>query len=72
MSRQSRRACLKPILKDEVLRVEGRISRAPISPDATNPIILPRNHYVTTILIRYTYEKIVIVSMDTDIVRGQL
>ena len=35
----------------------GRISRAPISPDATNPMTLPRNHHVTTILIRYVHER---------------
>ena len=35
----------------------GRISRAPISPDAMNPMTLPRNHHVTTILIRYVHER---------------
>ena len=45
---------LKPVIMDDgVLQVGGRISRAPIAPDAMNPMILPKNHYVTTILIRY-------------------
>ena len=49
---------LKPvIMNDGVLRVGGRISRAPISPDAMNPMILPKNHHVTTILIRYVHER---------------
>lgn len=49
---------LKPVIMDDgVLRVGGRISRAPISPDARNPIILPKKHHVTTILIRYLHEK---------------
>ena len=42
---------LKPaIMNDGVLRISGRISRAPISPDAMSPMILPKNHQVTTIL----------------------
>ena len=49
---------LKPvIMNDGVLRVGGRISRAPIFPDAMNPMILPKNHHVTTILIRYVHER---------------
>ena len=49
---------LKPvIMNDGVLRVGGRISRAPISPDAMNPMILPKNRKVTTILIRYVHER---------------
>ena len=44
---------LKPVIMDDgVLRVGSRISRAPIAPDAMNPMIL-KNHHVTTILIRY-------------------
>ena len=50
-------ACLSPVIKEgRVLRVGGRISRAPISPDAMNPMILPRNHYVTGILARCIHE----------------
>ena len=49
---------LKPMIKnDGVLRVGGRIARAPISPDIMNPMILPRNHHVSTILIRYVHER---------------
>ena len=49
---------LKPaIMNDGVLRVGDRISRAPVSPDAMNPMILPENHQVATIQIRYVHEK---------------
>ena len=49
---------LKPVIMDDgVLRVGGRISRAPIAPDAMNPMILPKHHHVTTILIRYVHER---------------
>ena len=40
---------LKPVIMDDgVLQVGGRISRAPIAPDAMNPMILPKKslcHY---------------------------
>ena len=48
---------LKPISKDDgVMRVGGRISMAPISTEARNPIILPKNDHITTILIRHVHE----------------
>ena len=42
---------------DGVLRVGGRILRAPIAPDAMNSVILTKHHHVTTILIRYVHER---------------
>ena len=42
--------------EDDVTRLGGRVSMAPISADAKNPMILPKNHHVATILIRYLYE----------------
>ena len=49
---------LKPVVgNDGVLRVGGRISRAPIPSDAANPIILPKNHHVSKILICYLHER---------------
>ena len=37
---------LKPVIMDDgVLRVGGWISRAPIAPNAVNPMIQPQNHY---------------------------
>ena len=48
---------LKPIIKgNEVMRVGGRIAKAPISADAINPMILPKKHHVRTILILYLHE----------------
>ena len=48
---------LKPVMKgDEVMRVGGRISMAPISTDAMNPMILPKGHHIATILIRHLHE----------------
>ena len=49
---------LEPVVgNDGVLRVGGRISRAPIPSDAANPIILPKNHHVSRILIRHLHER---------------
>ena len=42
--------------EDDVTRLGGRVSMAPISADSKNPMILPKNHHVATILIRYLYE----------------
>ncbi|XP_028416322.1 uncharacterized protein LOC114540241 [Dendronephthya gigantea] len=54
----SRLASLKPILDEEaIIRVGGRISKAPISRDAANPMILPRKHHVTEIYIRFLHEQ---------------
>ncbi|KAK3734280.1 hypothetical protein QZH41_015132, partial [Actinostola sp. cb2023] len=49
---------LKPVMKgDRVVRVGGRISMAPISEDAMNPMILPKEHHITTILIRHIHQR---------------
>ncbi|KAK3697505.1 hypothetical protein QZH41_002101 [Actinostola sp. cb2023] len=49
---------LKPVMKgDRVVRVGGRISMAPISEDAMNPMILPKEHHITTIVIRHIHQR---------------
>ena len=47
---------LKPFMNDGVMCVGGKVSMAPISADAKNPMILPKDHHVATILIRYLHE----------------
>jgi hypothetical protein len=42
---------LCPVIIDGVLRVGGRISRAPVSFDCKHPSILPRTHHVTSLII---------------------
>ena len=42
---------LKPMIKDGVMRVGGRLLLAPISDDAKNPMLLPKDHHISTILI---------------------
>ena len=50
---QSKLANLSPTLVDGVIRVGGRIHRAPIAFDAAHPIILPREHPVSILIVRH-------------------
>ena len=48
---------LKPFMNEDcVMRVGGRVSMAPISADAKNPMSMPKGHHVATIfgIISYT------------------
>ena len=44
---------LDPVLENGLLRVGGRLEHAPIENDAKHPIILPKKHHVTKLLIEY-------------------
>ena len=44
---------LNPILVDGILRVGGRIDMAAIGYQARHPIILPRTHHVTELIVRH-------------------
>ena len=50
-------ASLKPFKDDRtnLLRVGGRPVNAPISYNAKLPVILPRNHYITTLIIKRSH-----------------
>ncbi|XP_070562373.1 uncharacterized protein [Ptychodera flava] len=47
---------LSPICINSVLCVGGRLNYAPISKKARHPIILPHNHYVTSLIIKFYHE----------------
>ena len=49
----SRLANLSPILVNDVIRVGGRIHRAPIAFEAAHPVVLPKSHPVSTLIVRY-------------------
>jgi hypothetical protein len=54
VSRDSKLVSLNPFLESGVLRVGGRIGKAShISESAKHPIILPQNHILTKLIIRY-------------------
>ena len=44
---------LDPILKDGLIRVGGRLNRAPITQDARNPVILPKKNRVVDLIIKH-------------------
>ena len=47
----SKLAPLSPILVDDVIRVGGRIHKAPIPYEAAHPVILPKEHPVSSLLV---------------------
>ncbi|KAK0134727.1 hypothetical protein N1851_029616 [Merluccius polli] len=48
---------LDPMLKDGLIRIGGRLSRAAISEDMKYPIILPKHSHISSLLIRHIHEK---------------
>ena len=46
-------ATLSPILTDAIIRVGGKIHRAPITFDAAHPVILPKSSPVSALIVRY-------------------
>ena len=53
VKRHRKLANLSPILIDDVTCVGGRIHQAPIAFDAANPMILPKSHHVSVLIVRY-------------------
>ncbi|XP_064629285.1 uncharacterized protein LOC135488574 [Lineus longissimus] len=49
---------LNPVIIDGVLRVGGRLSRAPLSHDAKFPMIVPRGSHLASILIYHFHAKV--------------
>ena len=44
---------LDPVLVQGLLRVGGRLNRAPLNADVKHPIILPKGHHVAQLIIQY-------------------
>ena len=56
----SKHPCLRklcPILVQGLIRVGARLQRSPFSLDVKHPIILPKNHHVTHLIINFFYQK---------------
>eukprot|EP00057_Strongylocentrotus_purpuratus_P026706 XP_011681180.1 PREDICTED: uncharacterized protein LOC100893948 [Strongylocentrotus purpuratus] len=49
---------LNPIIKDGLLRVGGRLGKAPIGEDEKHPLILPYDHHITALLIVHHHTKV--------------
>ncbi|XP_051165958.1 uncharacterized protein LOC127284527 [Leptopilina boulardi] len=57
LTKRSKLRKLKPIIHEELLKVGGRIKKSLISSDKKQPILLPKTHPVTDLIIRDTHEK---------------
>ena len=53
----SKLASLNPVLIEGVLRVGGRIGKAPLSTDLKHPIIIPADSHIAELIIRDVHEK---------------
>ena len=49
----SKLANLSPIMIDDVIRVGRRIHRAPIAFKAVHPMVLPKSHHLSMLIVRY-------------------
>ena len=49
---------LDPILDNGLLKVGGRLRSAKIPSEAKHQIILPRKHHATSLLVRYTHQRV--------------
>lgn len=58
ISRTSAILNLDPFMNDDLLRIGGRLRHASISPEVRNPIILPRQSHVTTLLVNHYHMKV--------------
>ncbi len=57
VSKQSKIYSLEPYKdSDGVLRVGGRLQHAPVSDQIKHPMILPRDHHVSMLIVRYAHE----------------
>ena len=56
VKRQSKLAKLNPVLIDGLIRVGGRVSSVPLPFESKHPIILPKDHVVSSSIVRFYHE----------------
>ena len=44
--------------KDGLYRCQGRLSNADLTPSGKHPIILPKKHHLTTLLVKDAHERV--------------
>ena len=54
---RSHLASLTPFIENDIIRVGGRLRRAEISHDSKHPIILPKNHPITELIVMDDHKK---------------
>ena len=58
LKKSSKLGKLNPEYRDGLLRVGGRLRNAPIAEDEKHPVILPKNHHVSKLIIQHIHRKI--------------
>ncbi len=48
---------LDPVVQDGILRVGGRLHQSALPSDVKHPMILPKDHHVSTLLLRHFHQK---------------
>lgn len=49
---------LDPVLDDELIRVGGRLRKAAMPIESKHPIILSKNHHISSLLLRHIHEQL--------------
>lgn len=49
---------LDPVLKDGLLRIGGRLSRAALPEENKHPLILSKNEYVTNLILQHIHRQL--------------
>lgn len=57
-------AKLHPVMVDDIIRVGGRITEAPVSFDSKFPMIIPPSHHVTRLLIEHFHQALAHAGQD--------
>lgn len=47
---------LAPILQDQLIRVGGRLNKSAMLSEAKHPVVLPKNHHVTQLIVRHIHD----------------
>ncbi|KAK4329183.1 hypothetical protein Pmani_000412 [Petrolisthes manimaculis] len=56
VSKQSKICKLDPFLDKGIIRVGGRLCEAPITDSSKHPMVLPRDHHIIKLIVRYVHE----------------
>ena len=47
---------LQPFIRNELLRIGGRLKHSFLPEESKNPIILPKDHHITTIIVEFIHK----------------
>ena len=53
LKKSSKIVNLDPVVNEGLLRIGGRLGRAPIQQNAKHPVILPKNHHVVSLIVNH-------------------